>query len=89
MNRPIILRSAILITVLLTAGAALAGAMASTAQTRADECVAADRMPLLGCVVGEAARQRADGRWRIDPGMVVWNGSPVVVVDSGRHAKLP
>jgi hypothetical protein len=41
-------------------------------------------MPLLGCIPGEAARQRAQGHWRIDPGMVIWNGAPVVVIDSGK-----
>jgi hypothetical protein len=36
------------------------------------ECIAGDRLPILGCIPGEAARQRAEGRWHIDPGIIIW-----------------
>lgn len=47
---------------------------ASSAISAANECTAMDRMPLHGCIAGEAARQRAEGKWRIDPGMIIWDG---------------
>ena len=60
--------------VLTAASAYLAFPLMSVAPS-AHECIAADRMPLLGCIAGEAARQRAEGRWRIDPGMIIWDGA--------------
>ena len=70
-------RIAITIGVLIATGAYLASPLKS-GTPYAHECVAADRMPLLGCIPGEAARQRAQGRWRIDPGIIIrdetWTG---------------
>lgn len=71
------LRIVITIGVLTAASAYLVSPLQS-GTPYAHECVAADRMPLLGCITGEAARQRAQGRWRIDPGIIIrdetWTG---------------
>jgi hypothetical protein len=66
-----------------TASALIATPLSSAPPRATRDCLAADHMSLVGCIEGEAARYRAEGRWRIDPGMVIWNGSPVVVIDSG------
>ena len=67
-------RKFIAIGVLTAAGAYLAFAANSPAPS-AHDCIAADRMPLPGCIEGEAARQRAEGRWLVDPGFIIWDGS--------------
>jgi hypothetical protein len=73
---------------LMAASACIALPLSSATPKVSDDCVAADRMPLFGCVAGEAARQRAEGRGGVDPGMVIWNGSPIVVIDSVTPAKI-
>ena len=57
----------------LTSASASVAIPLKSARPSAHECIAVDRMPLLGCIVGEAARERAEGRWRIDPGMIIWD----------------
>jgi hypothetical protein len=40
--------------------------------TPGNACVPQDRMPIAGCLPGAAARQRAEGGWRLDPGILAW-----------------
>ena len=58
----------------LTSASASVAIPLKSARPSAHECIAVDRMPLPGCIVGEAGRERA-GRWRIDPGMIIWDGT--------------
>jgi hypothetical protein len=57
----------------LTSACACLAMPLKSATSPAPECIAVDRMPLHGCIAGEAARQRAEGRWRIDPGIIIWD----------------
>jgi hypothetical protein len=59
----------------LTSASASVAIPLKSARPSAHECIAGDRMPLPGCIVGEGARERAEGRWRSDPGMIIWDGT--------------
>lgn len=63
---------AIIVIGALTAASAHPALPRPSAESSAHECTASDRMPLLGCIEGEAARLRAERKWCIDPGMVLW-----------------
>ena len=74
--RALTLRQTIVIAIgALTSASACVAVPLKSARPSAQECTAIDRMPLLGCIAGEAAREWAEGRWRIDPGMIIWDGT--------------
>jgi hypothetical protein len=67
-----LIASVVAVALVVTATVVRAGPPVRQSLTTSDPCSPADAMPIVGCIRGEADRQKATGGWRIDPDMVVW-----------------